>query len=104
MLGNGLKIKIGSANLGNSRLTTNLEDIVLYDPLFLTEELNFMTEHIWYWSKNESKTGRHQILGDDERFNSMYHYRKFTDGYEEGVNSRAIFQKHDDFHDVLYEI
>ena len=104
VLGNGLKIKIGSANLGNSRLTTNLEDIVLYDPLFLTEELNFMTEHIWYWSKNESKTGRHQILGDDERFNSMYHYRKFTDGYEEGVNSRAIFQKHDDFHDVLYEI
>ncbi len=97
----GLEIFVSSMIKGNTKPKQNLEKIIPYDPLFVMSEKNFITSHIWHWAHNEDARGKTPELGDDPEFNSMYHYKKFIEGCKKDQTTLPIFQKFDEYWDVV---
>ena len=98
---NGLKINIGSVLKGNRTYTLPLEEIIPYDPLFLMEKKNYITDHIWEWATKPDFV--EPEIPNNPDFTSIFHYKKFITNCIENETNKSLFQKHDDYHDVRYE-
>lgn len=101
------KIQEGlSINLIETSLTDNSikseNSVIPYDPLFVMEEENYITDHIWRASEYDDPKGKTPELSHLELFNSKYYYEKFIEGCSRNQN-RPLFQKFDDYWDVTYE-
>jgi hypothetical protein len=82
--------------------TKSKESVIPYDPLFVMEKLNYITEHIWKAAENDDPKGKTPDLGHLELFNSRYYYKKFINGCAKNKNL-PLFQKFDDYWDVCYK-
>ena len=82
--------------------TKSQELVIPYDPLFVMEKLNYITEHIWSAATYDDPKGKTPDLGHLELFNSKYYYQKFIKGCSKKENL-PLFQKFDDYWDVRYE-
>jgi hypothetical protein len=100
-INNGLSLQMGSALHGNSEFTKAPLALIPYDPLFVMKNKNFITEHIWKASEVSHKDPE---LGDDPRFDSKNHYKKFVKDCELNETNLPLFQKYDDFWDVEYPL
>ena len=97
----GLKINLIETNLtDNSTKVKN--KIIPYDPLFIMEDENYITSHIWDASENEESSGKTLEFSHFPEFNSIYYYKKFVEGLSRNQN-RPLFQQLKDFWDQKYE-
>jgi len=103
-LNNGLLITLSSFIHGNSEITKSTKSIIPYDPMFIMENKNYMTEIIWKAATIQDPKGKHPLYGDHEEFQSVNYYKKFIEGCIENETNKAIFQKMDDYWDQPYTI
>lgn len=96
---NGLKIRMASIIKGNTSYTKRPQEIIPYDPLFLMEEKNYITDLIWASATKNEYTDS-EIT--DKEFTSIHHYKKFIKDCKKNKTNKAIFQKHDEYHDITY--
>ena len=103
-LNNGFQITLSSFKNGNSALTKPETALIPYDPMFIMEKKNYMTEIIWEAATNQDPRGKHPIYGNREEFQSVTYYKKFIEGCKKNETNKAIFQKMDDYWDTTYTI
>ena len=82
--------------------TKSQESVIPYDPLFVMEKLNYITEHIWKAAEYDDPKGKTTELSHLDIFNSTYYYKKLINGRPRN-ESEALFQKFNDYWDVRYE-
>jgi hypothetical protein len=99
----GLKIYFSSFLEGNAKFDHEPTPIIPYDPLYLMEKKNYMTEMIWRAATIQDTKGKHVTLGHLPEFTSLFHYKKFIEGCKKNETNKPLFQKHDDFWDVIQE-
>lgn len=98
---NDLVITFKGVRQGKEEPIIAEKKILAYDPLYVTDKENYMTNLIWKYSNEEESSGKHPELGHLPEFNSMHYYKKFVEGCEPN-ESKPLFQKLDDYWDVPY--
>lgn len=101
---NGLSIRCSSYISGNAKLTIEPITIIPYDPLFVTTNKNYITDHVWKWANEEDPKGIHPVLGENHsEFRSSYHYKKFIKDCIPFETTLPLFQRFEDYWDVEYQ-
>ena len=98
-----LNITFGSVMKGN-RDYDIFENILPYDPLFLSTKKSYITEYIWEAATNPKKNILNINVPNNECFTSAFHYKKFIEGCEKNDTNLPLFQKFDDYWNVKYDI
>jgi hypothetical protein len=96
-----LKIQLIETSLTDNSIKSEYS-VIPYDPLFVMEQKNYITEHIWRAAQNEDPKGKTPELAHLSLFNSIHYYKKFIEGCSPETN-RALFQKFSDYWDVEYK-
>lgn len=101
-LNNGLLITLSSFIDGNSAFTKPATSLIPYDPMFIMERKNYMTDEIWKAATIQDPKGKHPLYGDRKEFQSVTYYKQFIEGCKPNETNKAIFQKMDDYWDTTY--
>ena len=80
------------------------ENILPYDPLFLSTKKSYITEYIWEAATNPKKNILNNNIPNNECFTSAFHYKKFIEGCAQNDTNLPLFQKFDDYWNVKYDI
>lgn len=99
-----LKITLGSILKGNQEYDIKPGGVIPYDPLFLMETKNYITDKIWSAALDPSQNRYNEKVPDNEKFTTSYHYKKFIQGCEKNKTNRPLFQKYDDYWNIKYPI
>ena len=109
-LGGGMKMYTAFYDESNANISESKSEVLPYDPMFLMEKKNYITEKIWAaaeGSDNETH-GNHEILGvglnAKEEFTSVFHYKKFVKGCKRNETNLSLFRPHEEYHDQEYKI
>lgn len=109
-LGGGMKMYTAFYDESNANISESKSEVLPYDPMFLMEKKNYITEKIWAaaeGSDNETR-GNHEILGvglnAKEDFTSVHHYKKFVKGCKRNETNLPLFRPHEDYHDQEFII
>jgi len=96
-----INITCGSVVKDNLGYEQPKKRVLPYDPLFLKESKSFITEKVWLLAttkdSSNSKILYNDLVPDDEKFNTQYHYKKYIEGCKQNETIRPLFQKHDNF-------
>lgn len=90
-----LKIKYNAILKGNTEFEFS-EEVIPYDPLFITTSKTQITERLW---KEAETNNYHKKLVGNEDFNAKNYYKKFIDGCERYKTNKSLFQKFDEYWD-----
>lgn len=103
-LEDGLSITFGSILKGNKKYDIMPERVIPYDPMFLLQSENYITDKIWRAANDPKENRYNDNVPDNEKFTSSYHYKKYIKGCIENKTNLPLFQKYDDFWNVKYPI
>ena len=103
-LQDNLTVTFGSILKENQEYNIKPEKVLPYDPLFLMETKNYMTEKIWNAASNPTENRYNDNVPDNEKFTTSYHYKKYIKGCLKNETNRPLFQKYDDFWNVKHDI
>ncbi|WP_018128600.1 ATP-binding protein [Balneola vulgaris] len=78
--------------------------LIPYDPLFLIDGQSYISSILWDVAHNQENLGINTKLGDDEKYNSSFYYKKFIEGCIPNKTSKPIFQKDEHAFDVDYSM
>ncbi len=98
-----LEITFGSILKGNNEYDI-LENVLPYDPLFLSTKKTYITDFVWDAATNPKRNMFNLKVPNNEKFTSSYHYKKYIDGCKENETTLPLFQKFDDYWNVRYDI
>lgn len=98
-----LNITFGSVLKGNKDYDI-FENILPYDPLFLSTKKSYITKFIWEAATDPRKNMFNNKVPNNELFTSSYHYKTFIENCQENETNLPLFQKFDDYWNVPYEI
>lgn len=101
-LQNDLKITFGSILKGNYEYDILPEDVIPYDPLFVSNKKTYITEHVWKAATKNEKVNPN--IPNDEKFTEKFHYKKFIKDCVENETIVPIFQKFDEFWNLKQSI
>jgi hypothetical protein len=95
-----LKINYNSILLGNKKYEFR-DEVIPYDPLFVTAAKTPITEDIWKASEEDNYNPK---LPGDEKFNAKNYYSKYIEGCIKNKTNKPLFQKFDEYWDVNHKI
>ena len=95
-----LKIRYNSILKGNTKYELS-EEVIPYDPLFVTTSKTQITETLWSASETDNY---HKKIYGDERFNAKNYYKKFVDGCIRNETNKPLFQKFDEYWDTTHKL
>lgn len=100
---NDINITCGSVVKDNLGYEQPKKKVLPYDPLFITETKSYITDMVW----DLATTGKimyNDVVPDAEGFNTRFHYKKYIEGCKKNETIRPLFQKHDNYWDLLQNI
>ena len=95
-----LKIRYNGILKGNTKYEFS-EEVIPYDPLFVTTSKTQITEKLWGASETDNY---HKKIHGDERFNAKNYYKKFVDGCIRYETNKPLFQKFDEYWDTTHKL
>jgi hypothetical protein len=95
-----LKIRYNSLLKGNTKYEFS-EEVLPYDPLFVTTSKTQITETLWSQSE---KNNYHKKIHDNELFNAKNYYKKFVDGCVRNETNKSLFQKFNEYWDTTHKL
>lgn len=102
-----INISFGAIVKGNPEFDIPLERVIPYDPLFLKETKTQVTELVWKLAKaddNSKKVWYSESVPNSKEFNTKFHYQKYIQGCKENETIRPLFQKNDNYWDLVQSI
>lgn len=95
-----LEIKYKSILEGNQEFEL-IDEVIPYDPLFITTKKTYITNVIWTASQKNSYNPK---LPGNEEFNAKNYYSKFTEGCQKDLTNKPLFQKFDEYWDINHKV
>lgn len=77
------------------------EEVIPYDPLFISSLKTYITPTLWKASKTNNYNSK---LPGNEDFNAKNYYKKFVDGCIKDETNNPLFQKFDEYWDVHHKL
>lgn len=102
-LQDNLKISFGSILKGNKNYDIK-ENVIPYDPLFISSSKTYITKFIWDGALIPSLNRFNEKVPNNEKFTSSYHYKKFIKGCTNYETNLPLFQKYNDYWNVQHEV